>query len=148
MTSSGEMYVGRLTFKRCSLHKSDRLNWPDMLLTAPMAMRLRREDEQRSTMRKKKTIKTLFVDDGAYKRVAMWVNERETVGRHTTNHEISGKPAFHDFFEDGGLGVVLARRWRWTVGDGGLDECIPSQVAGEEEGARRHYMADGGLHAR
>lgn len=35
MTSTSQLRFDRLTFKRCSLHKSERLNCPDMLFTAP-----------------------------------------------------------------------------------------------------------------
>lgn len=64
----------------------------------------------------------------------------------TAKHEIRGKPALHDFFEDGGFGVLLVRGGRWTGAERGLEKGIPGEVAGEETGAEDDYIAEGGLH--
>jgi hypothetical protein len=82
------------------------------------------------------------------------VGERaEDCGSLTAKHEIGGEPAFHDIFEDGCLGVLLARGGRGPVCGVWFEEGIPGQVASKAKKAGRgdardgHYIADGRLHS-
>lgn len=75
-------------------------------------------------------------------------------GSLTAKHEIGGEPAFHDLFEDGCLGVLLARGGRGSGCGVGFEKGIPGQVAGKAKKAGRgdardgHYIADGRLHSQ
>lgn len=66
-------------------------------------------------------------------------------GALTAKHEIRGEPAFHDFVEDGCLGVVLGLWGTGAVYGVEIGEGIPGEVAGagEEERAGRSDARDG-----